>query len=473
MMQMAGSHESSLHSLSAVAMAAGFASGQWTPVQVWKSLQDAIKGDAFNAFTVVDEGGAQQQAEASTLRWQQGNALGPLDGVPVSIKDLVMQQGLPTARGSCVAPAVLANVDAPVVRHLRTAGAVLFAKTTTTEMGCSIHGDSLAHGRTLHPLDASRTIGGSSCGAAAHLAAGWGPLAVGSDAGGSVRIPAAYAGLVGFKPSFAQIPMWPASPFAEFAHLGPMARDVADVQALMACIAQADVRDTASTFARVDVELLKRPLRIGICRYLGGHWLQSEIEQAMLNLSMQLQGRLLNQQPIELVDIDLAGVQTGTEMWAVWCSRVLESGLDWTEQELQRAGPDMQKQLSEGQAQSVRDLARARQQLRLAAGRLGEVFAKVDILLTPTTASTAPLAGDFVVDAFPGAAALRAIGNWMAATPFSHPWNLTQQPALSIPWGFDQAGLPFGLQVIGARYSDSLVLSIGKALEALRKECES
>ena len=459
-----------LHALSVSAMAAGFAAGRWTPMDVWRSLRAAIGDDAFNAFTVIDDIGALQQAQASTRRWQLGKALGSLDGVPVSIKDLVMQRGLPIARGSRVAPVVQASVDAPVVKRLRASGAVLFAKTTTTEMGGSIHGDSPAHGRTLNPLDASRSVGGSSCGAAAQIAAGWGPLAIGSDAGGSVRIPAAYTGGVAFKPSYAHIPMWPASPFVEFAHLGPMAREVADIQALMTCIGHADVRDTASTFARVDIPQPQRPLRVGVCKYLGSRWLQEEIAHAMKELPGQLQGILLNQQKIELVDVDLADVQTGDPMWMVWCSRVLEAGLDWSVEELQRAGRDMRKQFLQGQAQSAHDLARARQQLRLAAGQLSEVFADVDILLTPTTPSTAPLAGDFVVDDFPDAEALRISGNWMTATPFSHPWNLTQQPALSIPWGHDHDGMPFGLQIVGSRYSDSLVLDIGKVLEGLRKE---
>ncbi|MGN1057256.1 MAG: amidase, partial [Comamonas sp.] len=191
----ASTSETALHCLSAGTMAAGFATGRWTPLQVWQSLRSAIGDDPWNAYVLVDDAGAVAQAEASTRRWQQGKALSPLDGVPVSIKDLVMQQGLPTGRGSRLSNAAAATVDAPVVQQLRAAGAVLFAKTTTTEMGCSIHGDSPAHGRTLHPLDTARSVGGSSCGAAAQLAAGWGPLAIGSDAGGSVRIPASYAGL--------------------------------------------------------------------------------------------------------------------------------------------------------------------------------------------------------------------------------------------------------------------------------------
>lgn len=462
--------ETALHSLSAGAMAAGFATGRWTPLQVWQSLRLAIGEDPWHAFVLVDDAGALAQAEASTRRWQQGKALSALDGVPVSIKDLVMQQGLPTGRGSRLSSAAAATVDAPVVQHLRAAGAVLFAKTTTTEMGCSIHGDSLAHGRTQHPLDTARSVGGSSCGAAAQLAAGWGPLAIGSDAGGSVRIPASYTGLTALKPSFAHIPMWPASPFVEFAHLGPMARNVADLQTIMACIGQADVRDMASGFTRHSTPWPQRPLRVGVCTQIGHSTLQPEIAQAMQQLREDLPAWLPRQQRLEVVDIDLSALHTGEAMWTVWCSRVLEAGLDWTEQELQCVGADMRQQWAQGQAQSPQQLARARQQLRLAAGQLGQVFDSIDILLTPTTPTTAPLAGDFVVDGFTDAQALRTSGNWMSAAPFSHPWNLTQQPALSIPWGRDQAGMPFGLQVVGTRYSDSLVLDVGKALEAWHKE---
>ncbi|MGN1057531.1 MAG: amidase family protein, partial [Comamonas sp.] len=292
----------------------------------------------------------------------------------------------------------------------------------------------------------------------------------GSDAGGSVRIPASYAGLTAFKPSFAHIPMWPASPFVEFAHLGPMARNVADLQTIMACIGQSDVRDIASGFVRHSTPWPQRPLRVGVCTQIGHSTPQPEIAQALQQLREDLPRWQPRQQRLEVVDIDLSALDTGEAMWVVWCSRVLEAGLDWTEQELQCVGADMRQQWAQGQSQSPQQLARARQQLRLAAGQLGQVFESIDILLTPTTPTTAPLAGDFVVDDFTDAQALRTSGNWMSATPFSHPWNLTQQPALSIPWGRDQAGMPFGLQVVGTRYSDSLVLDVGKALEAWHKE---
>lgn len=461
-----------LAALSARAMVAGYRDGAFTPLQVLQAVRAAIADDAFNAFTFIDDAGALRAAQAATERWQRGRPLGPLDGVPVTIKDLVTVEGWPMRRGSALFAPALSAEDAPVVAHLRSGGAVLLGKTTTTEMGCTVHGDSPVHGRTLHPLAPERCIGGSSCGAAAQLAAGWGPLALGSDAGGSVRIPAAYAGLVAFKPSFGNIPMGPASAFAEFAHLGPMARSVGDIALAMRVMGQSDVRDPASLFARSAAPAVEAGvLRVGHCLRIGPDaGADAALAPAMQALVTQLEGRKWQGRRLEIVAVDLADLQLADALWQVWCARVVEACLHWTPEQLEQLGADMRAQHAQGLAQTGRQQAAARRALREGAQRLHTLFADLDLLLTPAAPAAAPRAGDVVHDAHPQAAALRASGNWLAATPFSHPFNLTQQPALALPWASNAQGLPLGLQVVGRRHADALVLDFGAALEQWLQE---
>ena len=464
-----------LAALSARAMIAGFRDGAFTPLQVLRAVRAVIGVDAFNAFTYIDDAGALRAAQESTARWQRGQPLGPLNGVPVTIKDLVTVAGWPIRRGSMLFPPAPSAEDAPVVGHLRRGGAVLLGKTTTTEMGSAIHGDSPVHGRTLHPLAPERCIGGSSCGAAAQLAAGWAPLALGSDAGGSVRIPASYAGLVAFKPSFGNIPMGPASAFAEFAHLGPMARNVGDVALAMQVMGRPDARDPASLYARgADLPALSAQsgvLRLGHCLQIGTEaGLDPAIAPAMQALVAKLGGRTWQGRRLELVAVDLAHLQLADALWQVWCARVVEACLHLTPEQLRQLGPDMQDQRAQGLTQTALQQAQARRTLREGAQRLHTLFADLDLLLTPAAPAVAPRAGDAVHDAHPQAAALRASGNWLAATPFSHPFNLTQQPALALPWASNAQGLPLGLQVVGRRHADALVLDFGAALEQWLQE---
>ena len=457
---------------SAQQLLAGYRARDFTPLAVLQELLAAIGDDAFNAFTFVDTAGALHAAQASTERWQRGAPLGPLDGVPVSIKDLVTVAGWPIQRGSALFAFAPSAEDAPVVALLRRGGAVLLGKTTTTEMGCTVHGDSPVHGRTLHPRAPERCIGGSSCGAAAQLAAGWGPLALGSDAGGSVRIPGAYAGLVAFKPTFGNIPMGPASAFAEFAHLGPMARSVGDIALAMQVLGQPDARDPASLYARGAASTAQTGvLRIGHCLQIGPDaGLDPAIAPAMQALLARLDGADWRGRRLALVPVDLADLQLGDALWQVWCARVLEACLHLSPAQIAQLGPDMRRQLAQGQALTGLQLATARRTLREGAQRLHALFADIDLLLTPSTPGVAPLAGDFVHDAHPQAAALRASGNWLAATPHAHPFNLTQQPALGLPWGHNAQGLPLGLQLAGRRHADALVLDFGVALEQWLKE---
>ncbi len=217
-----------------------------SPVEVTRLLLDRLDRlqPKINAFCIVDRDGALAAARASERRWQRGEEVGRLDGVPVTIKDLMLMRGFPTMRGSrLVDPDQDWSEDAPAVARLREAGAVILGKTTTPEFGWKALGDSPLTGITRNPWNLSRTPGGSSAGAAAACAAGIGPLHLGSDGAGSIRIPAAFTGIFGLKPSFGRVPAYPLSAMGLLAHLGPMARTVEDAALMLTVLSEPDHRD--------------------------------------------------------------------------------------------------------------------------------------------------------------------------------------------------------------------------------------
>ncbi|HEX6318254.1 MAG TPA: amidase family protein, partial [Burkholderiales bacterium] len=223
----------------------GYRRHEFSPLEVARAVLGRIEAlnPKFNAFCLVSQE-VEKEAKASESRWLAGQPRGLLDGVPVSIKDLLLTRGWPTLRGSkAVDPNGPWNDDAPAVARLREHGAVLLGKTTTPEFGWKGVTDSALTGITRNPWDKSKTPGGSSGGAAAALASGMGPLAVGTDGGGSIRIPCSFTGLFGLKPSFGRVPAWPLSPFGTVAHVGPMARSVGDAALMLNVLAQPDARD--------------------------------------------------------------------------------------------------------------------------------------------------------------------------------------------------------------------------------------
>src|SRR6266436_4707146 len=231
---------------SAVALLDLYRTRALSPVEATRLLLDRLDAlqSKINAFCIVDRDGAMAAARASEGRWLRSEAIGRLDGVPVTIKDLMLMRGFPTLRGSrLVDPDQDCSEDAPAPARLREAGAIILGKTPTPEFGWKALGDSPLTGITRNPWDLSRTPGGSSAGAAAACAAGIGPLHVGSDGAGSIRIPCAFTGIYGLKPTFGRVPAYPLSPMGLLAHLGPMARTVRDVALMLSVLAAPDHRD--------------------------------------------------------------------------------------------------------------------------------------------------------------------------------------------------------------------------------------
>ncbi|MDH3596510.1 MAG: amidase family protein, partial [Rhodospirillales bacterium] len=232
--------------LTATELLTRFRAGSLSPVEVTEAALARIEAHdtALNAFCLVDAEQALAEARRSEERWRIGAPKGRLDGVPASIKDLLLTKGWPTLRGSkALDPDQPWDEDAPAVARLREHGAVLLGKTTTPEFGWKGVTDSPLTGVTRNPWDPSRTPGGSSGGAAAAVATGMGALAIGTDGGGSIRIPAGFTGIFGLKPSFGRVPAYPLSPFGTVAHLGPMTRSVADAALMLTVLAEPDPRD--------------------------------------------------------------------------------------------------------------------------------------------------------------------------------------------------------------------------------------
>jgi aspartyl-tRNA(Asn)/glutamyl-tRNA(Gln) amidotransferase subunit A len=417
----------------------------------------------INAFCFLDPEQAAQAAMASEARWMKGAPCGPLDGVPASIKDLILTRGMPTLRGSRTIDANQAwEVDAPVTARLREAGAVILGKTCTPEFGCKGETNSPLTGITRNPWDVTKTPGGSSGGAAAAIAAGMGPLAVGTDGAGSVRIPAAFCGNFGLKPSFGRVPAYPLSPFGTVAHLGPHTLSVTDAALMMNVLKQPDARDwTSLPFDARDylVGLNDgiRGLKIAYSPALGyARDIHPEVAAAVQAAAEELQNLGAHVEQVDPGFEDPLEITTGLWFlgaWSIWNTLSAE----------QQAvtDPDFRAEAELGAKMSALEV----QQLNLRRGALGshmrQFMQRYDLLITPSVAVPAfeaKPAGHTPMDP-------QAMLGW---TPFSYPFNLTQQPACTIPCGMTNDGLPIGLQIVGPMFGDALVLRAARAYESAR-----
>lgn len=446
--------------LSATEMQAAFATGRLAPTEVTQACLSSIRrqDEAINACCRVDTDAAMAAAERSTERYRRGQPLGPLDGVPVAIKDMFLTRGEPNLKGSLtIDPDQPWLDDAPAVAALRRQGAVFIARTTTPEFGWKGVTDSPLTGITRNPWNPDRTAGGSSGGSAAAVAAGMAPLALGTDAGGSIRIPASFCGVVGHKPSHGLAPMWPPSAFYPLAHVGPISWTVRDCALLMDVLASADSRDSTlppPTARFVDqLDLGIAGLRIAWSPDLG-------------YVSVDPEVAALAESAVEMLAAQ--GAEVGTAAPAFDDPREAFDRLFFAgaANALRDLDAEARSQMDPGLIESAEAAARlsaldyleamnSRAQLMEITGRF---HARWDLLVTPTLPLTAFTAGLEVPEHSPDP-------RWPSWTPFTYPFNLTGQPAISVPCGLTRDGLPVGLQVIGARHADDLVLRAAQALQ--------
>ncbi|MGW1023996.1 amidase [Streptomyces sp. NPDC002577] len=450
-----------LTELTATQLIDGYRKGEFSPVDATRAALRRIgeTEPAVNAFVRVDADDALARAEESAGRWGRGEPAGLVDGVPVSVKDILLLRGGPTLRGSrTVRPEGAWDEDAPSVARLREHGAVFLGKTTTPEFGWKGVTDSPLSGVTRNPYDTSRTAGGSSGGSAVAVALGAGPLSLGTDGGGSVRIPAAFCGIFGLKPTYGRVPLYPASAFGTLSHVGPMTRDAADAALMMDVIGAPDARDwshlgPASVGFRDALDGGVRGLRIAYSPSLGG---QVAVQPGVAAAVRRAVERLAELGAyVEETDPDFTEpVEAFHTLWFSGAARVAQK-LSAAEREL--LDPGLREICGYGARYSALDYLAA-VDVRMDLGRrMGRFHETHDLLVTPTLPLTAFEAGAEV----PARSGHR---RWTGWTPFTYPFNLTQQPAASVPVGLDGAGLPVGLQLVAARHRDDLVLRAAHAL---------
>ncbi|MEV6051184.1 amidase [Streptomyces sp. NPDC052107] len=450
-----------LTDLTAVQLLDGYRKGEFSPVEATgQALERARRiQPEVNAFVRLTEEDALARARESEERWRRGEPAGLLDGVPVTVKDILLLRGHPTLRGSrTISEQGSWDEDAPSVARLREHGAVFLGKTTTPEFGWKGVTDSPLSGITRNPHDHSRTAGGSSGGSAAAVALGAGPLSLGTDGGGSIRIPAAFCGVFGLKPTYGRVPLYPASAFGTLSHAGPMTRDAADAALLLDVIGAPDPRDWSGLPAAPGSfrEALRggvHGLRVAYSPCLGG---QVAVRPAVAAAVRRTVARLADLGAyVEETDPDFSEpVEAFHTLWFSGAARVTER---FSPRKRQLLDPGLREICVRGARYSALDYLAA-VDVRMDLGRrMGRFHERYDLLVTPTLPLTAFEAG---VEAPRGSAHHR----WTGWTPFTYPFNLTQQPAATVPVGTDADGLPVGMQLVAARHRDDLVLRAAHAL---------
>ncbi len=442
-------------------MAGLFAGGALSPVEVARDCLARIERHAdLNAFIVVDADGALKAAADSQARWRAGKPLSKVDGVPATIKDNILAKGLPTRRGSRTTGTEPADADSPAVARLREAGCVILGKTCLPEHGWIGACHSPLTGITRNPWNPAHTPGGSTGGGAVAALLGLGVFHLGTDGAGSLRIPAAFTGVFGFKPSFGRVPAHPPSMLNVLAHQGPITRTVADAAAMLSVIAQPDARDMAAWNTPAPdfssgLDDGVRGLRIALSPRLG-HFdkLDPQIEAALRKAA-----RALEEQGAIVEEADPPLTRTLEAIRVMWWP--VMAGLADAQPPARRAemDPGLLAIAERGRSFTVGDYTAAYMARTELHNAMLDFHARYDLLLTPTMPITALKAGLVMPDDADFG------DDWLNWSPYTYPFNLTQQPAASVPSGLAANGLPMAVQVVGPLAGDATVLRAARAIE--------
>ena len=446
---------SDLTQLTAAELSKLYRKGKASPVETMEAVlhrTDRIN-PAINALCRVDIEPALHAARLSEKRWKKGKPLSPIDGVPVSIKELVRVQGWPASMGSKLTDKIPADSDAPAVARLREAGAIVFAQSTSSEYGHKGVTDSPLHGISRNPWDTDRTPGGSSGGAGAAVAAGLGPLAIGTDGGGSVRIPSSFNGLVGLKATFGRVPAWPPSLTGDLANQGPMARTALDCALMMNVLTRPDARDAyalpendSDYVKKVDSKLKK--LKVGFVLRFGDHPLDLEVAALVTRAARRFEEMGCK---VEEVAAPFPYADAGRAFVIHWLAALQRLLKIHPESRHGEFDPNLLASAKAGLRYTLQDVVDAQVTRRELSIAWNLFFAKYDLLLSPTVAVQPFAVGRNLPDG-PGG---KANALW---SPYTSQFNLSRHPALSVPCGLSRQGLPVGLQIAAGHYKDALVL---------------
>jgi aspartyl-tRNA(Asn)/glutamyl-tRNA(Gln) amidotransferase subunit A len=438
-----------------------YASGEASPVEVTRAAlarAEAIQ-PKFNAFVRIEHDLALQMASASETRWRAGTPIGPLDGMPTTIKDIVWIAGGRASYGSC-APATDCVEDAPAVALLRAAGAVFVGVTTTPEFGWKALTDGPLTGITRNPWNAALTPGGSSGGAAVAAATGAGVFHLGTDGGGSIRVPSAFTGIVGHKPTFSRVPAYPASAFGTVAHIGPMTRSVADARLMLGAMSGRDLRDWYQNPlpfpALDDAPATLRGLRLGVWETPPGGFIDASVAEAFARAVARLEAAGAVVERIALpAEADLLGL-----FHLHWFAGAAARLAMLPPSALAGVDPGLLEIAAEGRSHDAVALIGGHTRRAVFGAAFDAMLAQFDAVISPACAVLPFAAGEEVP---PGSGLTR----WTQWAAFSYPVNLAQAPACVIRSEVLPEGLPVGLQIIGPRGADGRVLAIAAACEAL------
>ncbi len=456
------SQTSEIAFLSAVEARKAFQAKSLSPVELTQAVLERIDqhNQRYNAYCLVDAESAIAQARASEERWRRSEPLGEVDGIPIAIKDLILARGWPTLRGSfAINPQQDWRDDDPSVAWLRRGGAVLLGKTTTPELGWKGVTDSPLTGITRNPWNESLTPGGSSGGSAVAVVLGMTTLALGTDGGGSTRIPASFCGCVGLKPTFGRVPVWPTNPFGTLRHTCPMARTVEELALMMDVIARPDARDwyalpdDGMNYSQALAAGVKG-LPVAYIPQFGSVRVDPEVAAAVRSAAKVFEdlGAHVEELDAPFDDpLDLMAM-----LWFTGAAQVVES---YGPEARAKMDPGLLEIAEEGRSYSLMPYLEGITRRTNLGIQLSQFHEHFDLLLTPTLPIPAFEAGHEVPRGWPGR-------RWLNWTPFTYPFNLTQQPAISVPCGMTTTGLPIGLQLVGAKYKDALVLRAAQAYES-------
>lgn len=449
-----------LRTLTVETLSESYRRGERDPVEVTVAcLEAAARHSGLNAFVGLSADAALADAAASRDRWRSRTQRGPLDGIPITVKDSMSLSGWPTLKGSLHSDAgAKAGDDAPSVARLRTAGVVILGKTTTPEFAWKGVGDSPRHGITRNPWDQRMTTGGSSAGAAAAAAAGIGVLHTGTDGAGSVRMPAAMCGVVTLKPTAGLIPIHPPSTGATLSHVGPLVRTVRDAAHFMAVTAAPDPRevypvpaDHRSWFTGLDDGV--RGMKVAYSRDYGYADVAPDVAAAVDTCVQRLADL-----GAQIVERDPGFACPRDDFLVIWDALLGRTLRPVPESQWHLSDPGLVETAHRARGRSVDDYLDAESARVSVTMALGRLFSDVDLLVSPTLPITAFPVGQ---DTPSGA------GHWLDWTPFTYPHNLSRCPAASVPIGVDRDGLPIGLQIVATHFRDRDVLRAAQTVESV------